>query len=64
MPDIKIKEYIRKYFSEQMTEAKFKYGLGVVPAIIIRDSEEERFVDELWNAITNQAYNDSQNEKN
>ena len=49
MLEIEKKQQIRDFVTSRMQEEKRKAMLfGAVPAIIIRESEVEKFIDDLW----------------
>lgn len=55
--DLRIKEYIRKHLGGMMAEqVKLSRIYGWVPGIVIKESEMERWIDDLWTAIVQQDY--------
>lgn len=57
--EIIVKEFLRRFVTRKMDEAKAKTGNMAVPGIIIRPGEEEKFIDEMWVSINKdqQEYN-------
>ena len=54
--DIRIKQFIREFFTGKMNEAKRRHGMTTVPAIIVREEELEKFIDDLWFDISKKEY--------
>lgn len=49
MLDIEIKDHIRTFINERMDhEKRTAMVFGYAPGIVIRESEVEKFIDDLW----------------
>lgn len=55
--DLGVKDLMRQFFQGRMNMAKHQGGLAVVPGILIREEEMEKFIDEQWIFINKDQHN-------
>ena len=46
--DLKIKELMRQFLQRKINQSKHENGLQRIAAIIVKESEQEKFLDEMW----------------
>ena len=62
--DIRLKQYMRDHLMGMMIEEiKKARAFGWVPAIVIKDTELEQFIDRMWESIVLSDYQRQKKEK-
>ena len=56
---LEVKQYIRDFFTGQLNMSKHQHeAFGRLPAIIIKEVDMERFIDDLWVNINKRTITD------
>jgi hypothetical protein len=63
--DLEIKQHIREFMVAQMNTVKHRtMPLSALPAIIIKEVDMERFIDELWVHINRRKQDTNDGQEN
>lgn len=61
--ELEIKEWLRQFLLRSLERSKKVSAFKGVPAIIVRETELEDFLDEMWIFINKQKMNNGSEEK-